>query len=81
MSTPQSPLTLEKTIEAICTEEMRLKLFESSDRRPDLESNPLALKHDTQYRGNSRGAYVARSQPQSQSQSSPLHPYKDNRDN
>lgn len=81
MSTPESPLLLEKTIEAIYTEEMRLKLFESADRRPDLEQNPLALKHDTQYRGSSRSAYVARSQQSSQQSASRSHPYRDNRDN
>ena len=80
MSTPESPLLLEKTIEAIYTEEMRLKVFESADRRPDIENNPLALKHDTQYCGNSHGAYVARSQS-SQQTTSCSHPYQDNRDN
>jgi len=62
MSTPESPLVLEKTIEAIYTEEMRLKLFEptkvESDTNPNI-NNPLALKHDTQLRG-SQGVYVAR---------------------
>ena len=56
MSTAESPLVLEKTIEAIYTEEMRLKLFEN--KASEMETNPLAYKHDSQYRGNQnqRGA-------------------------
>ena len=66
MATNDSPLVLEKTVEAIYTEEMRLKLYEqsSNERKSDLENNPLALKHDTQYEGNlpntGQGAFVAR---------------------
>lgn len=68
MATNDSPLVLEKTVEAVYTEEMRLKLYEqsSNDRKSDLENNPLALKHDTQYKGTlpntGQGAFVARTQ-------------------
>ena len=64
MSTPESLLVLEKTIEAIYIEEMRLKLFETTKVKSDFTNpnvnNPLALKHDTQLRG-SQDAYVAKS--------------------
>jgi len=76
MSTPESPLVLEKTVEAIYTEEMRLKLFETTKVESDFTNpnvnNPLALKHDTQLRG-SQGAYVARSGPLSLNRQ---HPYQ-----
>jgi len=64
MSTPESLLVLEKTVEAIYTEEMKLKLFETTKVELDFinpnVNNPLALKYDTQLRG-SQGAYVTRS--------------------
>jgi len=51
MSTPESPLVLEKTVEAIYTEEIRLKLFKTTKVESDFTNpnvnNPLALKHDT----------------------------------
>ena len=66
MATDESPLMLEKTIEAVYTEEMRLKIYEqaANEKKPDLENNPLALKHDTQYKGNlpNNSAFVARTQ-------------------
>ena len=69
MATNHSPLVLEKTVAAIYTEEMRLKMYEqsSNEKKSDLENNPLALKHDTQYKGHlphtGQGAFVARTQP------------------
>ena len=75
MATTESPLALEKTVEAIYTEEMRLKLFES--KAPDMENNPLAYKHDTQFRGtkNQRSAYVARTSESNNR----MHPYSNAR--
>ena len=74
MSTPEAPLVLERTIEAIYTKEMRLKLFDN--KASEMETNPLAYKHDSQYRGNrnqsQRGAYVARSTPDHNNR---MHPY------
>lgn len=70
MATADSPLVLGKTVEAVYMEDMRLKLFEqsSNETKPDLENNPLALKHDTQYRGNhpntTQGSFVTRTQQQ-----------------
>ena len=45
-----------------------MKIYEQSfiEKKSDLENNPLALKHDTQYKGNlpntGQGAFVARRQ-------------------
>jgi len=51
ISTSESPLVLEKTVEAIYREEMRLKLFETTKVESDFTNsnanNPLALKYDT----------------------------------
>jgi len=72
ISTSESSLILGKTIETIYTEEMPLKSFDPVNnlKKPDADqanpniNNPLALKHDTQFKENmpnTQGAYVARS--------------------
>ncbi|MCU1500499.1 MAG: uncharacterized protein JWM47_4452, partial [Acidimicrobiales bacterium] len=59
MTTKESPLVLVRVIESMQTEEMRLKLFMPSKETKNVD-NPLALKHDTQFKGELQSAYVAR---------------------
>ncbi|MCW2783452.1 MAG: RNA-dependent polymerase [Marmoricola sp.] len=79
MATETSPLSFSRVVESILTEEMRLvqsgvikvvDLSVKADKDPN-ESNPLAYKSDTSFKGELQHAMVARTQYQPTYRQSP----------
>lgn len=77
MATEAAPLKLSRVVESVLTEEMRMSHVNPAEqpvKKDPNESNPLAFKGDTSFRGELQHAMVARTQPQNQYRQMPYQP-------
>lgn len=63
MITPDKALTVSRVMEAILTEELRIKNIDQAKSRKNAD-NPLAFKHDTSFKGSLSSVLVARTTDQ-----------------